>query len=251
MGERKNGDAVEGYVKLWRKSMESAVFKNANVWKFWCWCLMKATHKPVQILVGYQRVDLVPGQFIFGRAKASKELRLSEREIRTCVDTLSKLENMTIKATNKFSIISICNWDTYQNGKNENDQHNDQQATNKRPTSDHKQEYKECKEEKTSSPGNNGDGYSEDFKIFWKAYPRRAGKGKAFAQWKKVAKDSQVRKEIMKAIPLQIKSGVLRTDDLQYCPHPATWLNQRRWEDEIPEISKTAQKGFDNVPDAI
>lgn len=52
---------------------------------------------------------------------------------------------MTIKTTNKFSIISILNWSTYQVEQPKNGQQNDQQLTNKRPTTDHKQECKELK----------------------------------------------------------------------------------------------------------
>jgi hypothetical protein len=178
----------------------------------------------------------------------------SVSSISRAIKDLIKERMIDTHDTELGTVFTLCNYDKYQSLMNTCD-NGLKQRKNSGGTALEQQENNNIKDikvkEKTSSPGNNGDGYSEGFKMFWKAYPRRAGKGKAFAQWKKVAKDSQVRKEIMKAIPLQIKSGVLRTDDLQYCPHPATWLNQRRWEDEIPEISKTAQKGFDNVPDAI
>jgi hypothetical protein len=40
------------------------------------------------------------------------------------------MENLTIKTTNKFSVVTIINWDTYQNHQSENNQ----QITNKEPT---------------------------------------------------------------------------------------------------------------------
>ena len=62
-------------------------------------------------------------------------------------------KNETIKSTNKFSIITICNWDTYQSQDLENDQLNDQQLTNKRPTTDHIQEgIKKDKKDKNTIP---------------------------------------------------------------------------------------------------
>ncbi len=172
---------------------------------------------------------------------SERELHLSIRNVRTCLSTLVKIKNLTIKSTNKFSIITICNWNIYQNTEFENDKQSDKQVTNKRQTSDNKQEHKECKEYKeynTSSPKKTGDGYSPGFLMFWEAYPRKVGKGAAYKAWKKSAKENETRKAIMRAIPLQIKSGLLKTDDIQYCPYPATWLNQRRWEDEIPKIKE-------------
>ncbi len=67
---------------------------------------------------------------------------------------------MTIKTTNKFSIISIVNWNTYQIERQTSNQQNDQQVTSKRPATDHKQELKEDKEDNTvpgkpdGAPGN-------------------------------------------------------------------------------------------------
>ena len=75
---------------------------------------MKATHKEVRQMVGYQEVTLTPGQFVFGRIKASEETGLSVQTIRTCVDQLRKRQNLTIKSTNHYSIISIVNWGKYQ-----------------------------------------------------------------------------------------------------------------------------------------
>lgn len=122
--------------------MCSAIFQNADLLQFWIWCLMKASHKRVDVMVGYQKVTLEPGQFIFGRSKVAYELQTTERKIRTSLQTLRKLENVTIKTTNKFSIVSIVNWNIYQETEVSNDQQNDQQVTSKRPASDHKQECK-------------------------------------------------------------------------------------------------------------
>jgi len=94
---------------------------------------LKASYKEYDAIVGLQRVHLLPGQFIFGRRKAAEETGLSEREIRTIVELLKKSGNLTIKTTNKFSIITIINWPTYQADVEGNDQLNDQQPTSKRP----------------------------------------------------------------------------------------------------------------------
>lgn len=122
-----------GYVRLWRKSLDAGWIRNHKLWVFWTYCLMKASWKEYDAIVGLQVVHLLPGQFIFGREKAAEETGLSEREIRTILDFLRKAGNLTIKTTNKYSIITIINWTTYQGEEIENDQLNDQQVTSKRP----------------------------------------------------------------------------------------------------------------------
>ena len=77
-----------------------------------------------------QVVDLEPGQFVFGRKAASLELNMSEQRIRTCLKKLECLQNISVKSTNKFSIISIINWHCYQQDK----EINNQQSTNNQPT---------------------------------------------------------------------------------------------------------------------
>ena len=118
-----------GYIKLWRKSLETSIWFNSDTWRFWCYCLLKASYSEREQTVGNQEVRLKPGDFVFGRFKASEETGLSERKIRTALDTLRKRQNVTIKTTNKYSIISIVNWEEYQEEATST-------STNKRPATD-------------------------------------------------------------------------------------------------------------------
>jgi hypothetical protein len=122
-----------GWIKLHRQLIANGWLKNKNVCVFWLYCLLKATHEPVKAIVGFQEVHLEPGQFIFGRHKAAKETGLSEQEIRTCLAFLSKAQNLTIKSTNKFSIITVNNWHTYQDADKAN-QPASQPASNQQVT---------------------------------------------------------------------------------------------------------------------
>jgi len=127
----------QGYIKLWRQSLDKGWLANPKLWTFWCYCLLKATHKEMDQIVGYQTVHLMPGDFIFGLNKASKELKMSIQSIRTSLHFLKIEQNLTIKITNKFSIISIVNWHTYQdneylpNSQSNKPVTNQQQASNK------------------------------------------------------------------------------------------------------------------------
>lgn len=120
----------KGYIKLYRKSINNDWLKNHKLWAFWSYCLLKSSHKKHTIKIGFQNVELNPGQFAFGLNVASEETNLSIQSIRTCLAYLKKSQNLTIKTTNKFSIITICKWETYQNDKIDDQQAN-QQTTNK------------------------------------------------------------------------------------------------------------------------
>jgi len=123
---------MTGWIKLYRQTVDDGWLQNAELWTFWCYCLLKASHKKHTARVGYQRIELMPGQLIFGRKKAAAELETTERKIRTYLKILQTEGNVTIKTTNKYSVITICKWETYQLI----DIENDQQSASKRPASD-------------------------------------------------------------------------------------------------------------------
>lgn len=120
-----------GYIRTWRKVLDSGWLKNHKLWVFWSYCLLKASHKEFDAIIGLQVVHLMPGQYIFGLRKASSETGLTIREIRTILDFLRKAGNLTIKTTNKFSVISIINWHIYQTEDSKNDTLNDKPLANK------------------------------------------------------------------------------------------------------------------------
>jgi hypothetical protein len=72
-------------------------------------------------------------------------------------------------------------------------------------------------------------GYSADFEAFWLAFPNKTGKGKAWESWK-ASKPPLER--VLATIAWQIKSPDWTKEGGTFIPMPATWLNQRRWEDE-------------------
>ncbi len=76
---------------------------------------------------------------------------------------------------------------------------------------------------------------TDDFQTFWSAYPKKTAKKAAMTAWKKAKKDLPPIDKVLEAIERQKQSDQWRRDKGQFIPHPATWLNQGRWEDE-PEM---------------
>ncbi len=89
----------------------------------------------------------------------------------------------------------------------------------------------------------------ESFAEFWAAYPRKTQKQIAFKSWCRVNPDPELRVRIMTALAQHCKMPQWTKDGGQFIPHPATWLNQARWEDQIG-VSRPKVGGgkFDNLP---
>ena len=75
------------------------------------------------------------------------------------------------------------------------------------------------------------------FDDFWKAYPRKSNKSFARKVFEKLKVDQQLFDKMVQAINLQNKT-VWKDKDQQYIPHPSTWLNGERWEDEVSSFVK-------------
>jgi hypothetical protein len=86
----------------------------------------------------------------------------------------------------------------------------------------------------------------DGFEDFWRVYPRKIGKAAAAKRWARMT--DQERAAAGEAIRLHAQRwGRLRTES-QFIPHAVTWLNQRRWEDDM-----TAEHSMDAkaVPSAV
>ena len=86
-------------------------------------------------------------------------------------------------------------------------------------------------------------GASDLFPLFWVAYPRKVSKVAAKKVFDKLKVDDSLLKQMLKALDVQKQSRQWQTKE--YIPHPTTWLNQRRWEDEIEEEQEEALKQTD------
>jgi len=68
---------------------------------------------------------------------------------------------------------------------------------------------------------------------FWKAYPRKVSKKSALRAFTKLGPDAGLLQTILRALEVHRRQDCWVKDGGQFIPHPATWLNGRRWEDEV------------------
>ena len=83
------------------------------------------------------------------------------------------------------------------------------------------------------------------FDVFWRAYPRKTGKGDARKKFTR-ALEKTTFETIMNALERVKSSAQWQRDGGQFIPHPATWLNQERWDDD-PGAAGGSADGGDNL----
>ena len=130
-----------GFIKLYRSLLENPIFDNSELLRVWIWCLLKASYFMHYEMVGKQKIELLPGQFIFGRKKASEELKIGESKLYRIMKLLESENQIELNSNNRFTIVNIINWSFYQGLE----MNNKQQKHNKKTTNGHYIRSKEIK----------------------------------------------------------------------------------------------------------
>ena len=84
----------------------------------------------------------------------------------------------------------------------------------------------------------------ERFASFWKIYPRKTAKGDAERAWRKLRPSEELQRTILAAVERAKQSEQWLRDGGRFIPYPATWLNGKRWKDEIATITSV---GVDKI----
>ena len=80
----------------------------------------------------------------------------------------------------------------------------------------------------------------DGFDDFWRTYPRKTGKAQAVKAWNKLKPDDH--QQAIGILPDHVAYWHRVGTATQFIPHPATWLNGRRWEDELPSEKQTTAR---------
>jgi hypothetical protein len=116
---------MSGWVKLHRKITDWEWYQDANTFRVFMHLLLSANHQKRD----WMGTTVYRGQCIISADKAASILALSRQNKRRAFFNLQNSGNITIKTTNKFTIVSICNYETYQSCDEENNQQLNHQTT--------------------------------------------------------------------------------------------------------------------------
>lgn len=84
-------------------------------------------------------------------------------------------------------------------------------------------------------------GDDPDFETWWSAYPHKVGKGAARKAFQ-AARPKAPFGDLLQAV--QRYERFLKQPGAPHACHPATWLNQERWTDELPEVNHEQHRHY-------
>ena len=139
-----------GWIKLHRQFLEWEWYSDGNTMRLFIHLMLNANHETQR----WMGTVINRGQIVTGRQSLARELEISVQSVRSALTRLKSTNEITIKVTNRFSIITLNNYEKYQSYENSNQQNNqqtNQQSTSNQPAINHKQEGKEYKKERNVS----------------------------------------------------------------------------------------------------
>jgi hypothetical protein len=242
---------MAGWIKLHRKITKWEWYDDGNTFRLFMHLLLMANHQDGS----WHGISIKRGQHLTGRKKLAKALKLGERSIRTSLNNLKSTNEVTIQTTNRYSIITVVNYNAYNDKDIDDDQPSDQPAANNRPTTDqqpttNKNEKNEKNEKEVKA--------MQDFEEFWKAYPARNGKkvekASSFVRYK--AMPLKDRPAIMTAVKNytnseMVKKGIGIKDPKRFLSNWKDWQEGEKGSNGSVIMTAENSEEYDKQLDAV
>jgi len=134
---------MSGWIKIHRKFLDWEWFNKSEAVHLFLYMVIKANHKDNK----WQGNDVKRGQFISSLGNISSATGITIQQIRTILKKLEKTNEIVVKSTSQFTIVTICKYECYQDENEDANKPitNNQQTTNKQSTTN-KNEKKEKNE---------------------------------------------------------------------------------------------------------
>ena len=190
---------MDSFIKLYSRFLEWGWHDDPNMVSLFIHLLLMANYEAKE----WHGITIERGQFVGGRKVLAEMTGISEQTIRTCLSRLESTGEITRKSTNKFSIITITKYDSYQQSLKADQPTTNQQLTNNQPTTNHTQKIKKLKNNTNSAKTE----ISEMFDRLWKLYPNKRGRSQISEKTKKAIYDIG-EEEMTRAIKRYVKDLV-------------------------------------------
>lgn len=243
-------DINRGWICLYRKMESWEWYGNPNMMAVFIHLLIHANYKDGQ----YRGVSLERGQYLTTEDEILRMIKITRSQLRTCFKKLEKSGEIKRKSNRHQTIITICNFNDYQDVERKYSQPianqsptdtqpiTDQEPTNDQQIASIKQDNNITKETKEQSKQENKEdklNISElkaEFEDFRKRYPgTKRGLDTEFQNFRKKHKDWATVIPLL-AGALEIYLQRLKTNEWLKPKNLQTWINQRCWEEsETPQ----------------
>lgn len=251
-----------GWIKIHRKIMDNCIYKDAHLLHLFIHCLLKANHKANKFLFNDKEMIIERGQFITGRLQLAEDLNVNSSLVYRKLKILENLKIVNIKSNNKFSLVTVLKYNTYQDLITTNEQQIEQPANNQRTTNEqqantNKKDKNDNKEKKIkiidsaniplvnlkNNIQNNTEYTTEElFEYIWQEYPKRDGKKSSLRNFNATIKNENDFLDLCKSV-----NNYLHTDTVRkgYIKNGSTFFNN--WKDFI----EPSANGFHKIKDDL
>ena len=198
----------------------------------------------------YGRMDARP-KLLASRLFPLKDVRVNQ--IEDALQALSSVRLITLYTVDGKPFLQMMTWDRHQQIRAKKSKYpspddrtpENESVCNQLISDDSKCPRNPIRIQSESNPNPNTNVRTHDaeirerFEQFWTAYPRHTAKQNAWKAFQKLKPDEALLGQMLKALEQQKQSDQWTRDGGSFIPHPATWLNQERWTDELPRGGKT------------
>ena len=132
-----------GWIKLHRKILDWEWFTSPSTLQLFIYLLLRANKEDKK----WRGILIKRGQLVTSVATISEETKLSTQQVRTSLNRLKSTNEITSKTTNRFTLVTVCKYESYQLYE-EVEQQTKQQAlqqTNNKQITNKQQQHKNNK----------------------------------------------------------------------------------------------------------
>lgn len=231
---------MNGWLRLHRQLLQWEWYSCANTTRVFIHLLLTASWRNAR----WQGVEIPRGSVFASPDTLAAATGLSRQQVRTVLTRLKSTSEITTKSTSKGTLITLCNFETYNSEETQSNQHfnqhdnqkltSDQPAINQRLTTS--EEGKKVKKERKKRVSTLSEDELLAFEDFWRAYPKRKEKPVAEEAWAEMKPDLSA---CLSTLQWQCDLREWKEDGGKWIPHPAKWIRNRRWTDEPTTITRT------------
>jgi hypothetical protein len=230
-----------GFIILPRGILQHPVFgarKPFSQAEAWIWLNLEAAYVPRSVGVKngqtWSIVALERGQLTHARSYMAEAWGWTEKRVRTFLKRLHREGEIALQTGQLQTLITIRNYGTNQNAPYEGGRQNDGQRAGKGP------EVEERKKERKNNMCPAADA-AEGFARWYDLYPRKAARRAALEAYLKVVPAQLSAEDLLKHTTKFSNHWATRpSEELRFCPYPATWLRRGDFLDGSPEASRVA-----------
>lgn len=229
-----------GWVSINRSITDNWLWEDKPFSKGQAWIdlILMVNHEDKKVPLGNELILVERGSRITSIRQLCDKWGWSNTKVMAFLNMLQQDEMIHYKSDTKKTVVSIVKYSDYQDGRID-------KATEK-----HHKNITKTSQKHTNNNENNDKKkeYIHHFEIWWKEYPRKVGKAAAEKTFNRLNVDDELLNTMLKAIQVQKQSKQWQSKE--FIPHGSTWLNQKRWLDEL-ETEEIAKDGLTITDDGV